>query len=197
MRSHDENAARLALALGGRPEDWRAALMDAGGVPELLRRPAAATAGAGLPPRSLRALDVVRELAAEYAGATWQPGASYRGSYDVYAAFRWLAMRHHEEFHAVLLDNKHRLIRSICVTTGTLTASIVHPRDVYRPVILHAAAAVIFVHNHPSGDPAPSREDLEITRRLRDVGDVLGVRVLDHVVIGRDKYASFVDDGYW
>jgi DNA repair protein RadC len=60
-----------------------------------------------------------------------------------------------------------------------------------------AAAAVIFVHNHPSGDATPSREDLEITRRLREVGEIVGVRVLDHIVIGKGRYVSFVDDGYW
>jgi DNA repair protein RadC len=64
-------------------------------------------------------------------------------------------------------------------------------------VIRESAAAVIFVHNHPSGDPTPSREDVDITRRLGEVGELMGVRVLDHVVIGRGRYVSFVDDGYW
>jgi DNA repair protein RadC len=64
-------------------------------------------------------------------------------------------------------------------------------------VILEVAAAIVFVHNHPSGDPTPSKEDLEITRRLREVGELVGVRVLDHVIIGRGRYVSFVDDGYW
>lgn len=79
----------------------------------------------------------------------------------------------------------------------SLTNSVVHPRDVYAQVVRHSAAAVVFVHNHPSGDPTPSREDLETTRRLRQVGEIMGVRVLDHIVIGRGKYVSFVDDGYW
>ena len=64
-------------------------------------------------------------------------------------------------------------------------------------MVREAAAAVIFVHNHPSGDPTPSKEDIEITRRLREVGDVMGVRVLDHIIIGKGRYVSFVDDGYW
>jgi DNA repair protein RadC len=102
-----------------------------------------------------------------------------------------------ELFIAVLLDNKHRKLRDIVVSKGSLTASIVHPRDVYAQVVRYAAAAVIFVHNHPSGDPTPSREDLEITRRLRQVGEIMGVRVLDHIVIGAGRYVSFVDDGYW
>ncbi len=65
------------------------------------------------------------------------------------------------------------------------------------PVIRESAAAVVFVHNHPSGDPTPSAEDLEITRRLREVGELVGVRVLDHTIIGAGRYVSFVDDGYW
>jgi len=97
----------------------------------------------------------------------------------------------------VLLDNKNRKLKDIRISQGSLTASIVHPRDVYLPVIRESAAAVIFVHNHPSGDPTPSREDVEITRRLREVGELVGVRVLDHVIVGHGRYVSFVDDGYW
>ena len=96
----------------------------------------------------------------------------------------------------MLLDNKHRKIRDVEIRLGSLTSTIVHPRDVFSRVIRDAAAAVICVHNHPSGDPTPSKEDLEITRRLRDVGD-LGVRVLDHIIIGKGRFVSFVDDGYW
>ena len=83
------------------------------------------------------------------------------------------------------------------VSKGSLTASIVHPRDVFAQVVRWSAAAIIFVHNHPSGDPTPSKEDIEITRRFREVGEMMGVRVLDHVVIGKGRYVSFVDDGYW
>jgi DNA repair protein RadC len=81
------------------------------------------------------------------------------------------------------------------ISEGSLTASLVHPREVYNPVIRESAAAVLFVHNHPSGDPAPSQEDIEITRRLKEVGEVMGIRVLDHVVIGRERYYSFSDRG--
>lgn len=138
------------------------------------------------------------ELAKRYGEEEFTPGAVFRSSYDVYAHFRErLAEERCEHFFAVLLDNKHRKIRDVRVSQGSLTSSIVHPREVFLPVIRESAAAVIFVHNHPSGDPTPSREDLEITRRLREVGDLVGVRVLDHLVIGRGRYVSFVDDGYW
>jgi DNA repair protein RadC len=95
------------------------------------------------------------------------------------------------------LDNKHRLLKTVCVSVGSLSASIVHPRDVFVPVIKLSAAAVIFTHNHPSGDPTPSKEDIVITRRLREVGELVGVRVLDHIIVGKGRYVSFVDDGYW
>lgn len=152
----------------------------------------------GLSPAALRRLGAVFEVARRFGEEEFVPGAPFRGSYDVYAHFRErLAAETVELFIAVLLDNKHRKIRDTTVSMGSLTSSIVHPRDVYSRVIRDAAAAVIFVHNHPSGDPTPSREDLEITRRLREVGDLVGIRVLDHIVIGHGRYVSFVDDGYW
>jgi len=138
------------------------------------------------------------EIAKRYGEREFKPGTTFRGSGDVYAHFRErLASERHEHFYAVLLDNKHRKIKDVMVSQGSLTSSIVHPRDVFVPVVREAAAAVIFVHNHPSGDPTPSREDIEITRRLREVGELMGVRVLDHVVVGKGRYVSFVEDGYW
>ena len=138
------------------------------------------------------------EIAKRFGEHEFKPGDALRGSHDVYAHFRErLAGERNEHFYAVLLDNKHRKIRDVPVSQGSLTASIVHPRDVFNPVVRESAAAVIFVHNHPSGDPTPSKEDIEITRRLREVGDLVGVRVLDHIVIGKGRYVSFVDDGYW
>jgi DNA repair protein RadC len=152
----------------------------------------------GIGPAKAAQILAMVEIAKRFGEEEFTPGSAFRGSYDVYAHFRErLAEERHEQFYAVLLDNKHRKIKDIRVSQGSLTASIVHPREVYLPVIRESAAAVIFVHNHPSGDPTPSKEDLEITRRLREVGELVGVRVLDHIVIGRGRYVSFVDDGYW
>lgn len=100
-----------------------------------------------------------------------------------------------EQFLILLLDGKNRLIREVSVSTGSLNQSLVHPREVFNPAVRDSAAAVILVHNHPSGDPTPSREDLEITRRLRQAGEMLGIRVLDHVIIGHDTYVSLADRG--
>ena len=95
----------------------------------------------------------------------------------------------------ILLDGKNRPIKDVRVSEGTLTASLVHPREVFVPVIEESAAAIVLVHNHPSGDPTPSAEDIAITQRLREVGEIMGVRVLDHVVIGDGRYVSFADEG--
>ena len=165
--------------------------LAAAGVAELCR-----TRGIG-PVKAAQILAVL-EIAKRFGQEEFEPGALFRGSYDVYAHFRErLGGECHEQFYAVLLDNKNRKLKDVCISQGSLTSSVVHPREVYLPVIRESAAAVIFVHNHPSGDPTPSREDLDITRRLREVGDLVGIRVLDHVVIGRGRYVSFVDDGYW
>ena len=82
------------------------------------------------------------------------------------------------------------------ISEGSLGASLVHPREAFRPAVREAAAAVIFMHNHPSGDPSPSSEDRRITARLRRAGEILGIPVLDHVVVGRDGYFSFADSAW-
>jgi len=96
----------------------------------------------------------------------------------------------HETFHALLLDGKHRLRCRVHVSQGTLTSSLVHPREVFGPALREGAAALIVVHNHPSGDPEPSNEDLAVTRRLIEVGNLLGVPLLDHVVVAEERYVS-------
>jgi len=152
----------------------------------------------GIGPAKAAQLLAALEIARRYGQREFRTGAVFRSSRDVYMHFRErLACMPREYFIAVLLDNKHRKIKEVQVSQGSLTASIVHPRDVFVPVVREAAAAVVFVHNHPSGDPTPSHEDIEITRRLREVGDLVGVRVLDHIVVGAGRYVSFVDDGYW
>src|SRR5574342_412403 len=102
----------------------------------------------------------------------------------------------HEIFKVVLLDAKHAIMRDATVSEGSLTLSIVHPREVFNLAVRESAAAVIFVHNHPSGDPSPSEEDRVLTERLVSAGEVLGIRVLDHIVIGDGRYVSFADQGW-
>jgi DNA repair protein RadC len=95
-----------------------------------------------------------------------------------------------EEFHIVTLDTKNRVITTHEISVGTLDASLVHPREVFLPAIKDSAKAVILVHNHPSGDPTPSKEDFAVTRRLESAGDLLGIKILDHIIVGRCASAS-------
>jgi DNA repair protein RadC len=100
-----------------------------------------------------------------------------------------------EYFLTLLLDGKNRIIRRVQVSEGSLNQSIVHPREVFSPAVRESAAAVILVHNHPTGDPAPSSEDIAITRRLKEAGDIMGIKVLDHIIVGDGEYTSFVERG--
>jgi DNA repair protein RadC len=138
-------------------------------------------------------LKIVRERHAHYGTLT-----KFRSSADIYEAFKQrFEQADREEFIVLLLDAKNALIGFNVVSVGTLTSTLVHPREVFKPVILGNAASIILLHNHPSGDTVPSVEDINITRRLREIGDVFGVKVLDHIVMGDGRYVSFVDDGYW
>ncbi len=150
----------------------------------------------GIGPAKISQIKAAVEIGRRLGQKKWEAGKSLRSSEEVFRHFRErLASQKHEIFYVVLLNNKNRKIRDVKISEGSLTASLVHPREVYNPAIRESAAAVIFVHNHPSGDPAPSPEDIEITRRLKEVGEVMGIRVLDHVVIGQDRYFSFSDRG--
>jgi len=100
-----------------------------------------------------------------------------------------------EEFHVLALDSQSGVLRDLLVTRGLLNASLVHPREVFRGAIAEAAAGIIVVHNHPSGDPTPSADDRAATRQLVEAGRVLDLPVYDHVVIGSGRYVSFAEDG--
>lgn len=100
-----------------------------------------------------------------------------------------------EQFHVILLTAKNHVIDVECVSEGTLTASLVHPREIFKSAIRRSAHAVLLAHNHPSGDPTPSREDREVTNRLVESGRLIGIQVLDHLVIGQGRYVSFRERG--
>jgi DNA repair protein RadC len=152
----------------------------------------------GIGPAKAAQIKAALEIAKRYAQEEIKQGDQLHSSADVFNHYRErMGSLKKEEFYVLLLDAKNRKIKDVRISEGSLTASLVHPREVFNPVIRESAAAVILIHNHPSGDPTPSQEDLHITKRLRDIGEVMGVRVLDHLIIGKGKYISFVDDGYW
>jgi len=103
--------------------------------------------------------------------------------------------RQKEHFVALLLDNRHRLIRMSPIAVGSLSATVVHPRELFKDAIAASAACVIVAHNHPSGDPTPSKHDVQLTRRLVEAGALLGIEVLDHVIIGREGTVSLSAQG--
>ena len=170
-------------------------LRGLGGVPGLLSASCdelAAYPGIGL--ARATAVHAALELGRRATAGRPARGRRLAGASEVWTHFRSrLAPLSVEEFWALGLDVRHRVQSEHCLARGSLTGVEIHPRDVFRPLIRHATAAVIFCHNHPSGDPEPSRADLELTTRLREVGELVGIPVLDHVVVGWEGYASLAE----
>lgn len=100
-----------------------------------------------------------------------------------------------EKFIALLLDTKNHVVAANTVSIGTVNASLVHPREIFKVALLCNASAVILAHNHPSGNPTPSHEDIDITNRLKKAGEILGIEVLDHIIIGDNTWTSFKEKG--
>ena len=183
---------RDALAVAG-----EALARVEGSVRRLAGRPPAelaALAGVGRAKaaRVLAALELGRRLAAESDPAPDR----VRGPADVH---RYYATRLRdlpvEEFHVLALGTQSQILGDVLVTRGILNSSLVHPREVFRAAIAEAAAGIIVVHNHPSGDPTPSADDRAVTRQLVDAGRLLDVPVYDHVVIGGGRFVSFAEAG--
>ena len=151
----------------------------------------------GMGPAKIASLRAAFELGSRVARAPLVPGQKLGSPEQVFSHFG-ARLRHvrQEVFFALLLDSRQRLIGEVEVSRGSLNQSLVHPRVVYAPALRESAAAILVLHNHPSGDPMPSREDHEVTRRLARAGEILGIRLLDHVVIGAEGYTSFARSGW-
>jgi DNA repair protein RadC len=171
--------------------------VGAGSLRELERRPTAELAtvpgvGRAKAARVAAALELARRLSGECRGTPYE----VKSPTDVY---RWCApaMRDLpvEEFRLLALDSQNRITRDLLITRGILDGSLVHPREVFRAAIAEAAAGVIVVHNHPSGNPTPSGDDRAVTRQLAEAGRLLGIPLHDHVVVGGDQFFSFAEAG--
>jgi DNA repair protein RadC len=123
------------------------------------------------------------------------PDRRYTSPEQISQIFSFLTSESKEYFFCLHMDGKNRICCIDCVSIGSLNQSIVHPREVFKTALLSSAAAIILIHNHPTGDPSPSSEDIAITRRLKEAGELLGIRVLDHVIVGSDGVCSFVERG--
>ena len=196
----DPDLLALILGIQGRHRDARKAAADllqqAGGLRALSRRGMGEMrAGNGIGPARAARLAAFFALARRLETSPLRRGMRVRCSRDVYEHFSSQCRDLEKEvFLVLLLDTKHRVIREERISVGSLSASIVHPREVFQPAIRESAGAIVAVHNHPSGDPTPSREDYEITVRLKDVGDLVGIHLLDHIVLGEGTFVSFRED---
>jgi DNA repair protein RadC len=170
----------------------------AGGIERLDRLGRRAAALDGFGPRRAAVLRAALELGRRAGAVPLRMGVAVRDAAGVYDHFRGrLPQLDREMFYALLLDGKNRVRGEVRVSEGSLTAALVHPREVFAPAVREAAASLILVHNHPSGDPTPSLEDGAITQRLRQAGDLVGIRVLDHVVLGRGRWVSMAERDGW
>jgi len=134
--------------------------------------------------------EVIREDMPDYIKAD-----RFTSPEQVFEMFRDLVLETKEHFLCLHLDGKNRIICLDRVAVGSLNQSVVHVREVLKSALLSSAAAIILIHNHPSGDPSPSPEDITVTRRLKEAGELIGIPVLDHIIIGDGKYVSFVERG--
>jgi len=126
-----------------------------------------------------------------------QPGKmpAIRGPEDVFVYLEDMKKLKKEQFRGLYLNARNKVIHDEVISIGTLTANLVHPREVFQPAIEYLACGVIVAHNHPSGDPDPSEDDLEITRKLASVGKTMDIELLDHIIIGSKRYVSLKEKG--
>lgn len=141
-------------------------------------------------------MTVALEVGRRVLGKPLKKGFKIRGSQDIFQHYYpMLRDLKREVFKVLLLDSKNRILKELTISTGSVNLNIVHPREVFQPAIRESATALIVLHNHPSGDPTPSKEDCDVTARLVETGKIIGITVLDHLIIGNGKYVSFAERG--
>lgn len=200
QRLSDAECLALVLRTGTRGEGAEAMaqrlLRTFGGLAGLAAAPVREVAReAGVGPVRAAALAAAFGLGRRLTELRLRPGAPLRCGSDVASVVRETVRgSRRESFFALLLDARHRVLALRVVSTGSLEAAPVHPREVFSPAVREGAKAVVVAHNHPSGDPTPSREDRAVTERLRMAGELLGIELLDHVVVGEASYFSFAEE---
>ncbi len=201
-RLSDADCVALVIATGrpvARAEQLAHDLLrESGGLAGLAGRGVRELRRAGVGPAGAAALVGAVGLARRLEEQAFRPGRRLRHGGDVARLIRraCCAVRQ-ESFFVVTLDVRSRVLGLRVVSVGVVDAAPVHPREVFGHAVREAAAAVVVAHNHPSGDPTPSAQDRAVTERLQAAGKLLGISVLDHVVVGADRYYSFAEDGYF
>lgn len=195
--------AEVEMVSGTNPSQWtRDVLIEQTLSPLLkgktLREIAEMTPGElsnlGMKPGIVKNVVSIFEIARRFCAEEKFAGEILNSSNQVFSYFHEkLRDQKKEKFFSILLDCKHKIIREELVSVGSLNLSIVHPREVFALAIREAAESILLVHNHPSGDPSPSKEDIFVTQRLVEVGKLVGIEVLDHIIIGNGSYVSFLE----
>jgi len=145
----------------------------------------------GIGPARAAQIKAALALGGRLAGTPLGRGQKFTSSEEVYAHFyQRLRSQKQECFYCLLLDVKNRILREVEISKGGLSVALVNPRDVLQAAVAEAASAIIVVHNHPSGDPEPSADDIRVTKRIREVCELTGIRLLDHVIVGEEGYTS-------
>ena len=189
--SGDAGSKRSALDLG------RALLQEFGALRALADASCAEMQRVkGVGPAKATSIKAALELSSRFMGRTLESLTRYTSPSQVFEHLNYeFRDRRKEYFMALLLDGKNRIIKRAQISEGSLSQSIVHPREVFNVAVRESAAAMILLHNHPTGDPTPSAEDLEVTRRLCEAGELMGIKVLDHIIIGDGAFYSFTERG--
>ena len=149
----------------------------------------------GIGPIKARQLKYICELARRMCLPDEEKMKKIRSPQDVINNLAELQYLHQEEFRVVFLNTKNDIVAKRMISRGTINSAVLGPREVFHRAVKLMAAAIILVHNHPSGDPNPSREDIELTKNMVQAGNIMGIAVLDHVIIGNSSYVSFKDKG--
>jgi DNA repair protein RadC len=202
QRLSDAECLALVLRTGvrGEPAEQMAhrLLRSYGGLSGLSVRSVRELAREGVGPVRAAALLGAFGLARRLSEEGFRPGTLVRHGGDVAQVVRHTARgSRRENFFVVLLDVRSRVMGLQQVSTGVVDSAPVHPREVFGPAVRESAVAVVIAHNHPSGDPSPSKQDHDVTQRLKAAGTLLGIDVLDHVVVGTDRYYSFADEAFF
>lgn len=201
-RLSDAECLALVLRTGGRGEPVeqlaQRLLRQFGGLAGLAQASVRELAAGGLGPVRAACVAAAFGLARRLGEAEFRPGRRVHHGGDVARVVRDTARgSRRENFFAVLLDVRRRILSLHVVSTGFVDMAPVHPREVFSAAVRDSAAAVVVAHNHPSGDATPSDEDRQVTERLRRAGELLGIEVLDHLVVGADRYYSFADEAFF
>lgn len=201
-RLSDAECLALVLRTGGRGESVeqmaQRLLRQFAGLSGLARTSVRELARNGVGKVRAAAIVAAFGLARRLAEESFRPGTQIRSGGDVAEVVRHTARgTRRENFYVVLLDVRSRVLGLHVVSTGVVDSAPVHPREVFGPAVREAAVAVVIAHNHPSGDPAPSTQDQQVTERLKAAGSLLGIEVLDHVVVGTERYYSFADEAFF